>query len=221
MTHASPGPRAKRADPQRTCIGCRRQTRQEGLLRLVRSPEGEVVVDHPRRLGGRGAYVCGSMSCLRRALKPSLLARSLGGAVSVPEFSDLLDHARGRVARRIDGLLASAGRARKVAIGAADTEAALRRGTATLVVLAADVSSRVRCDLEAAAQRSDVMVWEFGDKRRLGSALARSEVGAVALTDHGFAAAVRHELSLLAGLTTTQVKNETSRTRDEALERAT
>jgi ribosomal protein L7Ae-like RNA K-turn-binding protein len=145
----------------------------------------------------------------------------LGGAVSTPDLSLLIGSIRERVSSRIDGLLASAGRARKVAIGAVDTGSALSRHTAALVILATDLSPRVRSNLEDAARRQNIVVSDFGDKERLGFALARSEVGAVALTDPGFAETVSLELRMLDGISTTQVQNETSRQRVEALERAT
>lgn len=221
MSMAHPSGHTKRANPRRSCIGCRKQSGQDDLLRLVRSPEGEVLLDHPRRLGGRGAYVCNSLHCFRKALRPSLLGKTLGGRVKTPEFVDFIDRVRERISRRVEGLFAAAGRARKVSIGAAETEAALRQGKAKLIVLAEDVSPRVRRSLVEAAERANVRVGEFGDKSRLGFALARSEVGAVALSDPGFAATVHHELELLDGLSTTEGRTENPSNGDGALERAT
>ena len=209
-----------RPAPERTCIGCRRQTRQEDLLRLVRSPDGAVVVDHPRRLGGRGAYVCSALTCFGRALRPALLRKSLGGPVAQPDISLFAEQVRDRLERRVIGLLAAAGRARKAAVGSSETRSAIDNGTGALVVVASDVSPRVRHSLEEAARRASIELLEFGDRQRLGDAFARSEVGAVAVTEAGLAAAIRHEIELLDGLRVRQEPVPGSRC-GEDLERAT
>mgnify|MGYP003680074731 CR=1 FL=1 len=60
--------------PQRTCVGCRRTTDQSQLIRLVVGPSG-VVAD--RILGGRGAWICATASCVDAALAKGALARAL------------------------------------------------------------------------------------------------------------------------------------------------
>lgn len=54
--------------PQRTCIGCRMMKPKDALVRLVRRPSGEVIVDVRASEEGRGAYVCKDAACLVRAL---------------------------------------------------------------------------------------------------------------------------------------------------------
>ncbi len=207
--------------PQRTCIGCRRTADQSQLLRLMRWSDGEVVVDHPHRLGGRGAYVCSSLSCLSRALRSKRLGAILGGSVTSPVLPTITGQIQERITGRIEGLLAAAGRSRKVALGAAKVEDVLRgRSSCRLVVLAHDASPRVQRSLEEMAKRANVTVMEFGDKEQLGLPFARSTVAAVALTDEGLAHAVRHELALLQGLSTSGTDRNLLR-EDKALERAT
>ena len=55
--------------PQRQCLGCREMKPKPELLRVVRSPEGEVSLDPKGKKPGRGAYVCPNADCLRRAIK--------------------------------------------------------------------------------------------------------------------------------------------------------
>jgi ribosomal protein L7Ae-like RNA K-turn-binding protein len=107
---------------------------------------------------------------------------------------------RERVQGRVDGLLAAAGRARKVAVGASDSAEAIRRGEARLLVLAEDLSGRVAKDLAAAAEAGGVTTACHGDRDRLGLTMARSLVGSVAILDDGFASAVEQELALLRRL---------------------
>ena len=63
--------------PMRQCLGCREMKPKPELLRVVRSPEGEVSLDPRGKKPGRGAYVCRSADCLRRAVKSRALDRAL------------------------------------------------------------------------------------------------------------------------------------------------
>lgn len=145
----------------------------------------------------------------------------VGGPVARLDPASLREQIEERISRRIVGLLSAAGRGKKAAIGAANAEAALRKGS-RLVVVAEDVSARVRRDLEAVASDASATVMVFGDRSLLGLAYARALVGAVALTDDGLARAVRHELEMLRGFRVTEetIQNPSQRER-MALERAT
>ena len=63
--------------PLRMCVGCREMKEKKSLIRVVRSPEGEVSLDPTGKRSGRGAYVCREGSCLQRALKQRQLERQL------------------------------------------------------------------------------------------------------------------------------------------------
>ena len=69
-------------NPLRQCLGCREMKPKTELVRVVRSPEGNVSVDLRGKSPGRGAYVCRSAECLKRALRSRALGRSLG--VEIP-----------------------------------------------------------------------------------------------------------------------------------------
>jgi len=69
--------------PMRQCLGCREMKPKASLVRVVRSPEGEVSVDLRGKLPGRGAYVCRDAACLKKAIKTRALERALG--VGLPE----------------------------------------------------------------------------------------------------------------------------------------
>lgn len=57
--------------PVRRCVGCNTQKPKKELVRIVRSPEGEVSVDLTGKRSGRGAYLCPSAACLAKARKAS------------------------------------------------------------------------------------------------------------------------------------------------------
>ena len=69
--------------PQRQCMGCRERMEKKALIRVVRTPEGEVMLDFSGKLNGRGAYICPKADCLRKAQKAKSLERSL--EVPIPE----------------------------------------------------------------------------------------------------------------------------------------
>jgi len=58
--------------PQRTCVACRRTGDQRTFVRLVRSPEGTVLVDERGKAPGRGAYLCQATACWERGVKGAL-----------------------------------------------------------------------------------------------------------------------------------------------------
>ena len=55
------------SEPSRTCVGCRRVRPKNELVRVVRAPDGSVVVDRRSVAPGRGAYVCPDPACMKRA----------------------------------------------------------------------------------------------------------------------------------------------------------
>lgn len=63
--------------PQRQCTGCGENRPKRELIRVVRSPEGEISIDFTGKQSGRGAYLCPSDKCLKKALKTKKLSRSL------------------------------------------------------------------------------------------------------------------------------------------------
>ncbi|MCX7911935.1 MAG: YlxR family protein [Dehalococcoidales bacterium] len=92
---------AARHVPQRTCIACRRMASKRELVRLVRTPEGNVEFDVTGRKNGRGAYICPNPVCLEKALKArKALERALRSQLAEGDCARLI--AEGR--RLIEGL---------------------------------------------------------------------------------------------------------------------
>jgi hypothetical protein len=74
--------------PVRTCVGCGSKRSQAELTRFVIGAEGAIVVDRPRRLPGRGAYLCGA-GCLTAALKRKAFGRAFRGKAGQVDPSQL------------------------------------------------------------------------------------------------------------------------------------
>ena len=77
--------------PQRMCLGCREHKDKKELVRVVRSPEGEVSVDLTGRKNGRGAYICRSKDCLKKARKQRAISKALNCEITDEVFEQLLE----------------------------------------------------------------------------------------------------------------------------------
>ena len=75
--------------PVRTCAGCGAKRDKSELIRIVRTPEGEVLPDVSGRANGRGVYLCRDVKCLQAARKKKALSRGLEAAVSEEVFGQL------------------------------------------------------------------------------------------------------------------------------------
>jgi len=63
--------------PRRTCIGCGAVRNKKELLRIVRTPQQEVLLDQTGKKSGRGTYICPGVECLEKAFKGNLLTKKL------------------------------------------------------------------------------------------------------------------------------------------------
>ncbi len=63
--------------PLRQCLGCNEHKPKAELIRVVRTPEGTVMLDTRGRMNGRGAYICHDPECLRKARKSRRIDRNL------------------------------------------------------------------------------------------------------------------------------------------------
>ncbi|MBP2642465.1 MAG: hypothetical protein H6Q67_352 [Firmicutes bacterium] len=75
--------------PQRMCVGCQTMKNKKELLRVVRTPEGAVLLDTTGKKSGRGAYVCNDEQCLTKAVKEKRLERALHQAIDAAIYDEL------------------------------------------------------------------------------------------------------------------------------------
>lgn len=69
--------------PMRKCIGCQEMKNKKELMRILRTTDGEVVIDTTGKKNGRGAYLCFSQECFEKAVKSKGLDRSL--KITIPK----------------------------------------------------------------------------------------------------------------------------------------
>ncbi len=75
--------------PLRKCTGCQEMKNKKEMMRILKTPEGEIVLDTTGRRNGRGAYICCSMECFEKAVRNKGLERSLKERVPEETYEDL------------------------------------------------------------------------------------------------------------------------------------
>ncbi len=75
--------------PMRQCLGCREMKPKKELIRVVRSPEGEITLDFKGKANGRGAYLCPDPACLKKAVKARALERAFSAQVPPEVYESL------------------------------------------------------------------------------------------------------------------------------------
>ena len=68
--------------PMRQCSACRGHFEKRQLLRIVRTPDGNVLPDSRGKISGRGVYICRNEECLNKAIKTKALSRALEVPIS-------------------------------------------------------------------------------------------------------------------------------------------
>lgn len=75
--------------PMRMCVGCREMKPKKELIRVVRQPSGQVILDRTGKAAGRGAYVCPDPACLEKARKIKVIERTLEAAIEPAVWEQL------------------------------------------------------------------------------------------------------------------------------------
>lgn len=75
--------------PQRTCIGCKCKKPKKKMIRIVRTPDGKIIIDETGKKSGRGAYLCGDVKCLDIAFKENSLNKSLKQDIPLQTLAEL------------------------------------------------------------------------------------------------------------------------------------
>lgn len=75
--------------PLRQCVGCQEMAAKKEMLRIVRTPDGQVLLDPTGKKSGRGAYIHPSRDCLARAVKGKRLERALQHPISDAVYAQL------------------------------------------------------------------------------------------------------------------------------------
>ena len=186
----------RRSRNPRSCVACKRERPPREMLRVVRTPEGEALLDEAGRQSGSGAYVCPEPQCVTLCLKKRLLEKSL--KCEIPEQvkdrlkelahvseSDLAA-ADGALIDDVKSTLSLARRAGELVIGQDRVLDALSAGQALLVLLTYDYSETLARSL--ASREADTRVLTEVSRLELGHLLGLRQAQIVALpAKSGFA----------------------------------
>ena len=75
--------------PLRQCIGCQEMKSKKEMIRVIKTAEDEIMLDATGHKNGRGAYLCPSMECLKKAVKGKGLERSFKMAIPKEVYETL------------------------------------------------------------------------------------------------------------------------------------
>jgi len=75
--------------PLRTCVACHETKSKRELLRVVRTPDGHVLIDATGKKSGRGAYLCAKLSCWQQAIKTKKLEHEFETTISPEDHAEL------------------------------------------------------------------------------------------------------------------------------------
>lgn len=172
-----------RARPQRTCLGCRGVFDQAHLVRYVRAPDGQVLVDLREKLPGRGGYTCFDPACIRQAVARRQFDRAFRAPCLPAPVDELVGMLADELHKRLDALLGMARKSSQVISGGTLVLDALDRPRDLAVIVCADdISAGVFEKIARKAAGHAVPCFRYSTKAALGQLLGRGERSVTALT---------------------------------------
>lgn len=74
---------------QRKCMACNEKDDKYNLIRIVKMPEGEILIDKTGKLNGRGAYICKDIECLEKIIKTNRIGKILKTNIDKKIYEDI------------------------------------------------------------------------------------------------------------------------------------
>ena len=152
------------------------------MIRVIRTSEGEFLLDATGRKNGRGAYLCPNSDCLAKAVKNKGLERSF------KHWKRRCKYLSQNKALSMIGLATKAG---KVASGEFCTEKEVKSGRAYLVIVADDASDNTKKKFQNMCDFYQVPIYFYKDKDTLGHAMGKEFRASLVILDEGFAKGIR------------------------------
>ena len=173
----------KKKEVLRACMGCGERKPKQELIRIVRTPDGNFVIDETGKTPGRGAYLCKNKACLEKAKKTRKVERSFVQMFPPETYKEMED----ALTRKCRNLLTICRKAGKLEAGFARAKDAIQGGYAACILLTADLSEKSRKEVLYFAEKQHVPVvqtdWEMAEVRLLFGQRA----GILTICEAGFA----------------------------------
>lgn len=190
----------RRSIKPRTCVACRRERLPREMLRVVRTPDGQVILDERGKQSGRGAYVCPEAQCVILCFKKRLLEKALKTEIPTEVRSRIIELAhvegedilpnKGNIRDEVFGILGLARRANELIIGQDRVTESIIAGKLLLVLLTNDHSESLSRLVET--KNVEVIVLTEISRTELGQYLGLRQAQIAALpVRSGFAGKIK------------------------------
>ncbi len=190
----------RRAGSFRTCVGCRDKRSADDLLRVVLSPEGEVLADLYGKLPGRGVHLCPNIKCFELAVSRNAFSRAFKRRVDPPDPVTLCMTFYKSGIERIKSLLATAARSGWLKAGRDAVRASMKKKSSSLVLLAEDSSKNLQTQIVREAIRVQVPLRKILTKSELGRFHKARPLAVLTITHRGIGKRLSKEIDRVASL---------------------
>lgn len=170
------------------------------LIRFVRDPAGQLLVDYQNRLPGRGAYTCVDPDCIGKAVSQGAFSRSFKQSVSVPDGVVLIEAVAQVLRRRVLNLIGIARKAGAIVSGSHTVLQALGKPDASLLIVATDAAEGTANKILNKARGCKIPFFKMFDKQTIGAAVGRDERSHLVLTNKQFARNIILEIDRLKNI---------------------
>ena len=188
-----------KAQPERTCIACRRKGKKGELVRITDSPAG-VIIDYTEKLPGRGAYICPEKECIEKLLKPgggAALSRALKRNVAPPAGEAFYEELSAKIKRKVSALLGMARKAGLLEYGFDAALGAARKASGGVIVVSDDLAENSRRRLLEKISGDVSLIYNFSDKEALGAVIGSAPVGIIYVKPSDLSRSLAREMALL------------------------
>lgn len=74
---------------QRKCMACNSKKNKYDFIRIVRTSNGNVLIDKTGKIDGRGAYICNNIECLDKIIKSNRIGKILKSNIDKKIYEDI------------------------------------------------------------------------------------------------------------------------------------
>jgi predicted RNA-binding protein YlxR (DUF448 family)/ribosomal protein L7Ae-like RNA K-turn-binding protein len=178
------------ADVFRQCIACRKRSLKRDLIRVVRTPSGNVEFDPQQLKPGRGAYLCAGPECITESRDKKLITAHLQRPVPAALYLELAGQLKRSRSVSVESLLGFAKKAGQCALGMTAVQQMLKRGRIRLLIVSQSAGESTRAKLDGLSRHYRVPIVLYGGERSLEDAVGKVNCRTVGILDSRFAAKI-------------------------------